>query len=240
MKTTRINRELILEEPEGGIYFGTDALLLAHFISSWRGGVGVDLGTGSGVIPLLLLSGGLKGMLTGIEIQELYCSNANRNAVINGFSDRFSVINGDIKDIKNLFASGGADAVFSNPPYLKTTSGKRSNTEQRNIAYHEVFCDINDICFAAAWCLRTGGRFYTVYRPERMAGLLSAMRNNRLEPKRIKLVFPSAGKPPSLILAEAKKDAREGLLFEPNLYIYTDGNHSEYSDEMKSIYREFE
>ncbi|HAN20291.1 MAG: hypothetical protein A2Y15_03595 [Clostridiales bacterium GWF2_36_10] len=240
MKQTQINRKLNLEEPEGGIYFGTDVLLLAHFMGGFKSGVGVDLGTGSGIIPLLLLSSGIKVKITGIEIQKNYCDIANQNSGANGFSDKFSVLLGDIKEIKTLFPSGGADAVFTNPPYLKTTSGRHNVAEHKNIAFHEVFCDINDICRAASWCLKSGGKFYAVYRPERAVGFLTALRNNRLEPKKITFVYPSAEKAPSLFLVEAKKDAKEGLLISKNLYIYTDTSNSIYTDEMKKIYSEFE
>jgi tRNA1Val (adenine37-N6)-methyltransferase len=240
MKQTRINRNLILQEPEGGIHFGTDALLLAHFMKGWRRGTGVELGTGSGVIPLLLLSGGLNARIIGIEIQKEYCDIANQNAAQNGFGDRFIAVEGDIKQVKGLLESEGADAVFTNPPYLKTTSGKRCATERKNIAYHEVFCNIEDICSAAAWCLRTGGKFFAVYRPERIVGLLAALRSHKIEPKRLTMVFPSETKPPSLVLVEGKKDAAEGIIFERNLYIYTDISHNEYSEDMKRIYKEFE
>lgn len=240
MKRTQINRKLTLEEPEGGIYFGTDALLLAYFMRNFKSGVGVDLGTGSGILPLLLLSSGINVKITGIEIQKDYCDIANQNSVLNKFSDKFTAVLGDIKDIKTICNSGAADAVFSNPPYLKTTSGKHNDAWHKNIAFHEVFCDINDICKAASWCLKSGGKFYAVYRPERAVGFLTALRNNRLEPKKITFVFPSVDKVPSLFLVEAKKDAKEGLLISKNLYIYTDNSHSMYTDEMKKIYREFE
>lgn len=240
MKQTRINRKLELIEPEGGIYYGTDALLLAHFMRSWKKGVGVELGTGSGVIALLLLNSGIKAKITGIEIQKEYCYAAEKNARMNGLTENFIVKHGDIKEIKSLFPSGAADVVFTNPPYLKTTSGKQNKLTHKNIAFHEVYCSIDDICKAASWCLKTGGKFYAVYRPERAVGILTAMRNNRMEPKRIMFVFPSSEKQPSLFLVEAKKDAKEGLIIEPNLYIYSDGSHTAYSKKMQEIYKEFE
>ncbi|HBR32365.1 MAG TPA: hypothetical protein DD733_09810, partial [Clostridiales bacterium] len=140
MKRTHINRKLVLCEPEGGIYYGTDAILLADFMKSWRSGRGVDLGTGSGILSLLLLSGGVNATITGIEIQKEYCEIANKNASVNGFSDRFTAINGDIKDIRMYYESGAADVVFTNPPYLKSTCGKPNEAEHKNIAFHEVCC----------------------------------------------------------------------------------------------------
>lgn len=239
MKRTQVNKKLELEEPEGGIYYGTDALLLAHFMHSWKSGTGVDLGTGSGIISFLLLSSRTNAKITGIEIQQEYCDTANRNAQLNGFSDCFKAVPGDIKEIKSIFPSGAADTVFSNPPYLKTTSGKKNEAKHKNIAFHEVFCDINDICKAASWCLKSGGKFYAIYRPERAVSFLTALHNNRLEPKKITFVFPSSDKSPSLFLVEAKKDAGEGLIISRNLYIYADKSHLVYSDEMKAIYEEF-
>lgn len=240
MKLTRINRNLQLKEPEGGIYFGTDSLLLADFMSCFRSGTAVDLGTGSGIIPLLLLSGGARADITGIEIQKEYCDIANINSFDNGYSDKFRAVLGNIRDIKSLYESGRADVVFSNPPYLKEDSGKKNLQEHKGIAFHEILCDINDICKAAYWCLKSGGRFFAVYRPERLTSMLSALRENRLEPKRLTFVCPSAGKKPSLFLIEAKKDAKEGLNITENLYIYTDSSHREYSNCMKRIYKEFE
>ena len=240
MKHTEINRNLILTEPEKGVFYGTDALLLAHFMKNWKSGIGIEFGTGSGIIPLLILSGGAKVRITGIEIQKEYCDAANKNATINGFSDLFKTIHGDIKNIKSLFPSGLADAVFTNPPYLTTTCGKKNESKQKYIAFHEECCGINDICESASWCLKTGGKFYAVYRPERLAGLIFALRKNRIEPKKIRFVLPSTEKPPTLVLIEAKKDANEGLIIQPNLYIYSDNTHTKYSKQMRDVYKEFE
>ena len=240
MKQSMINRKLMLSEPEGGIYYGTDALLLAYFMKGFISGTGVEFGTGSGIIPLLLLSGGCRAKITGIEIQAEYCLAAEKNACENGFSENFKALQGDIREVKTLFEAGSFDVAFTNPPYLKTTSGKKNESVQKNIAFHEVCCNIDDICKAASWCLKSGGKFYAVYRPERLAGLLSALRSNRIEPKRLRFVIPSYGKPPSLILIEGKKDAREGMKIEADLCIYSDSKHSAYSSEMKKIYREFE
>lgn len=240
MKQSKINRKLVLNEPEGGIYYGTDALLLAHYMKSFISGTGVELGTGSGIIPLLLLSGGCRAKITGIEIQPEYCLAAEKNSRENGFSENFKVLQGDIREIKKFVEAGSCDVVFTNPPYLKTTSGKKNESVQRNIAFHEVCCNIDDICRAASWCLKSGGKFYAVYRSERLAGLLSSMRASRIEPKRMRFVVPSYGKPPSLILIEGKKDAREGMKIEADLCIYSDSGHSAYSAEMKKIYSEYE
>lgn len=240
MKQSMINRKLVLYEPEGGIYYGTDALLLAHFMKSFQKGKAVELGTGSGIIPLLLLSGGCRASITGIEIQPEYCRAAEMNADENGFSEHFKVIQGDIREIKRFVEAGSCDVVFANPPYLKTTCGKQNESDQKNIAFHEVLCSIDDICGAASWCLKSGGKFFAVYRPERLAGLMFSLRTCRIEPKRMRFVVPSYGKPPSLVLLEGKKDAREGLKIEPDLCIYTDSGHSAYTREMEKIYKEFE
>jgi len=240
MKQSMINRKLVLYEPEGGIYFGTDALLLAHFMKSFKKGTGAELGTGSGIIPLLLLSGGCRANITGIEIQPEYCRAAEMNAEKNGLLESFKIIQGDIREIKKYFEAGSCDVVFTNPPYLKTTCGKKNASDQKNIAFHEVFCSIDDICGAASWCLKSGGKFFAVYRPERLAGLLFSLRSRRIEPKRMRFVVPSCGKPPSLVLIEGKKDAREGLKIEPDLCVYADKSHTVYSEEMEKIYKEFE
>ena len=137
-----------------GVYEADAYQQKARSLRTWRRYLLRYLGTGSGILSLLLLSGGVNATITGIEIQKEYCEIANKNASVNSFSDRFTAINGDIKDIRMYYESGAADVVFTNPPYLKSTCGKPNEAEHKNIAFHEVCCDINDICKSASWCLK--------------------------------------------------------------------------------------
>lgn len=238
--TTKINANITLREPDGGIRFGTDALLLADFASgAIKRGSCIDLGTGSGVIPLLLLATGSNASFTGLELQESYADIAAENAKANGFADRFRVVNGDAANYKTLFESGRADYVITNPPYMKNDCGKSNLSIPLAIARREISGGIELFCKAASWCLKSGGGFFAVYRPDRLVTLFSAMRNNGIEPKRLRPVIASVGLAPSLVLVEGKKDAKEGLVYEKDLVIYLDDGHKNQTDEMKSIYARF-
>ncbi len=238
--TTKINGKLRITEPTGGIRFGTDALLLADFaFASVRKGLCIDFGTGSGVIPLLILSAGSISNFIGLELQQEHARIAAENSKINGFENRFSIINGSAEDFKLHFQSGSADNIVTNPPYMSADCGKSNESPALAIARREISGGIELFCKAACWALKSGGNFFAVYRPDRLTTLLCAMRNNRIEPKRIRMVCPSVGKKPSLVLIEGKKDGKEGLVFEPNLYIYTDSTHKTETQEIIDIYSRF-
>lgn len=236
----KINASIILKELNGGIRFGTDALLLADFASNMKKGLCVDFGTGSGVIPLLLLATGSRSDFVGLELQEDYASVAEENARINNLSDRFKIICGNASNHRELFESGSFESVITNPPYMRSDCGAENETEAMNIARREVMGGVDIFIKAAAWCLKSGGSFFAVYRPDRLVNLLYEMRSNKIEPKRLRAVIPSVGKRPSLILVEGRKDGKEGLVYESDLVIYTDETHSVQTEEMKSIYKRFE
>ena len=239
LHTNRINASIILKEPDGGIRFGTDALLLADFASGMKKGVCVDLGTGSGVIPLLLLATGSRSDFIGLELQEKYAVVAEENARINNFAERFKVICGNASDYRNLFGCGFAESVITNPPYMRNDCGAENEEAALNIARREISGGVDNFLKAAAWCLKSGGSFFAVYRPDRLVNLLTEMRNNRIEPKRLRAVIPSVGKRPSLILVEGRKDGKEGLVYENDLIIYADESHSVQTEEMRKIYKNF-
>ncbi|MBR5747000.1 MAG: methyltransferase [Clostridia bacterium] len=237
---TRINSDLVIKEPSGGIRFGTDALLLAAFaLPRIKKGFCIDLGTGSGVLPLLLLSAGSRARFSGLEIQPEYAEAAAGNAKANGFARDFAVICGSADEAASFYAAGSADHVITNPPYMRADCGRDNENPRLSVARREVCGGAGAFCRAAARCLKSGGSFFCVYRPDRLTNLLYEMRANGIEPKRLRAVFPSAGKKPSLILAEGKKDAAEGLSFESSLFIYKNSSHREYSEEMEEIYSRF-
>lgn len=239
IQTNKINADVVLQEPIGGIRFGTDALLLADFASGMKKGLCIDLGTGSGVIPLLLLATGCKADFCGLELQEEYAKIAKENADKNGFSDRFRIICGNAENFKEIFTCGEADYVVTNPPYMRIDCGEENESTALNIARREVSGGAQMFCKTASWCLKSGGGFFAVYRPDRLVNLICAMRENRIEPKRLRAVVPSIGKKPSLILVEGRKDGKEGLVYENDLVIYTDGSHTVQTDEMAEIYKKF-
>lgn len=233
---TGINGGLVLSEYRTGIRFGTDALLLASFARERvKRGVCADFGTGSGVLPLLLLAGGSRAKFLAVELQERYASLARENAERNGFADSVEVLCGDLREYRSLLPAGGADSVVCNPPYLPADCGRRNQTAEKRIAWHEDCLPVTALAGAASWVLRPGGVFLCVYLPSRLTSLLCALRENRLEPKRLRWVVPAPGEAPSLLLLEAKKDAHEGMRMLPSFYLYRDGAHVEKSAELERI-----
>ncbi len=238
--TTKINAGIVLTELVGGIRFGTDALLLADFShNGTKKGTVADLGTGSGVIPLLLLGGGSRARFVGVEISKKYADIASYNAESNGFSNRFFVVCADVSEVGSYCQKGTVDAIVTNPPYMKADCGKTNLDSDLSRARREDTGGIDSFCRSAGAALKSGGRFYVVYRPDRTAQLICAMRDAGIEPKRLRTVAASSGMRPSLILCEGKKDASEGMIFEKELVIYSDSSHKEFSEEMKQIYSRF-
>ncbi|MGI6715905.1 MAG: tRNA1(Val) (adenine(37)-N6)-methyltransferase [Eubacteriales bacterium] len=234
--TTRINAGIVLDEYKGGIRFGTDTLLLSHFCG--KGKKGCDLGSGSGVLSFLLLSLGKAKHMTGVELVGEYADLSCQNAQKNGFSDVFECINHGVEDAKDKITPGSMDFVATNPPYLKNVTGKRNENYLKFVSYHETTAGIDKFCSLASYILKSGGKFYCVYRPEYLAKLIHAMELAKIKPKVIRFVHPSPGKKPSLVLVEGKKEANDGLTIHPPLYIYADESHTKYSAETEGIYNE--
>ena len=239
MEPIRINAHLTLREHRSGIRYGTDALLLASFVRGRRNAKCADLGTGCGVIPLLLLASGRCGEARGFEVQTEYAALAAENARENGMEGRFSVTQGDIREIAALCPTGWADYVTANPPYLRADCGKRNADFVKYAAFHEHFGSIDDFARAAAYLLGTGGAFFTVYRPDRLSRLFTALSAAGLEPKRLRPVAADILRAPSLVLVESVKGAAEGMVYEKNLVIYRDSAHTQYTDELERIYHAF-
>ncbi len=226
-----VNDNLSLIQNTEGLTFGTDALLLASYIMG-RYSEGLELGSGSGIISLLLLSRKKLNRITALEVQQEYACLTKRNAELNGLSDRLSCICTDLRDYKPLTE---CEAVFSNPPYMKATSGRENKLDKKNIARHEIKGGIEDFCLCAKRSLKFGGSFFAVYRPDRAADLIAAMKANSLEPKRMTLVHADVYSEPSILLIEGKKGGRSGMQVTRPLIIYKDKEHCEYSEEMQLI-----
>ena len=227
----RVNYNITLIQKKSGLTFGTDALLLAGYIKGGQKLRGAELGGGSGIISLLLCARNKLKTVTVFEIQEEYAELCRRNIQANSFDNRIVSVCKDIRSISLGDVSQKAlDVVFTNPPYMKSDSGKHNNDEGKNIARHEIFGGIEDFCLAASKLLRCGGAFYAVYLPERLCDLFSAMRNADIEPKRLTFVCPMQGRPPCLVLCEGKKSGKSGLTITKNLNIKENGAESaEYS-----------
>lgn len=234
-RINEINENLKLIENKDSLTFGTDAYLLSAYLPQKSKSIGVELGCGSGVISLLLLSRKKCASVYGVEVQNEIADIAKRNKELNLLSS-FNVINKDARDL-TLDDVGGreVDFIFSNPPYMKATSGKLNENDNKSISRHELFGDINDFCRVSKRLLKHGGKLYMVYRPDRMIDLLFAMRQNGIEPKRITFIHTNSYSPPSLMLVCAVLGGKSGLTIDKPVYIYKDGT-TEYTAEFSSIY----
>lgn len=224
--TEPINESLHLTSLRPGLAFGTDAYLLSAYLRPRRGGKAVDLGAGTGVISLLCASRGQFSSFVCVERQDVYCSLISRNAEENNLSDKITVLHEDVRELSPSSLGFEADAVFSNPPYLRAGAGFANEAEEKDAARHETAGGIADFCQAAARLLRFGGYFTVVYRPDRMSELLCAMTAAGLEPKRMTTVYASEHHAPCLILAEAKKGASPGMFVTRPLLLTEGGTES--------------
>lgn len=198
-----VNEQIRLIQKKQGLTFGTDAFLLAAFIKSAPGAHMVDLGSGTGILPLLLLAKGKIKCATAVEVQPAFADLITRNAAINGLSDKITPLCADVREIRPEHIGGEVGLVISNPPYMKCTSGRRNESDEKYIARHEVCGNIADFCACAARLLKHGGKFVCVWRPDRLTDLLGAMRDNRLEPKRMTFVHADVESEPCSVLIEA-------------------------------------
>ena len=226
-----VNDNLHLIQDTEGLTFGTDALLLAGYMMN-KAVRGCELGAGSGIISMLLLTREKIRSALALEVQAEYAELTRRNAELNGLSERLVSVNADIR---NYRGEGEFDVVYTNPPYMKATSGKENSLSKKNLARHEIMGDISDFTVAASRLLRYGGQFFAVYRPDRLCDLISAMRDARLEPKRISFVHADADSEPSMVLCEARLGGRCGALITKPLLIYKDKSHTVYTDDMNYI-----
>jgi len=204
---------LKLIQSKDGYRFSIDAILLAEFVTIRQGDVVVDLGTGCGVIPLILLLTKLVGYAFGLEIQEELAGQAARNVLLNGFDDKMRVVLGDIKNPP--IAKKSADVVICNPPYRQVKSGRINPDSRRAIARHEIMANIDDILHAARSVLRKKGRLALIYSSVRLADILVRMRRFNLEPKKIQIIYPDLNSDAKLVLVEAILGGRPGLKISP-------------------------
>lgn len=218
-----VNERLRLISKTDGLTFGTDAYLLAAYIRPQGRARAAELGAGTGIISLLLAAKERLSHITAIEVQSDFAELTKRNVTLNSLEDRISVLEGDIRDIRPADLGGELDVVFSNPPYMRTDSGKRNTSDRKYIARHEVMGGIGDFCSAAARLLKHGGRFYCVWRPDRLSELMHSMRENRLEPKSAVFVHADTKSEPSMVMIMAVKGGGEGMRIMPPLLLHPDG-----------------
>ena len=214
--------------------FGMDAVLLSGFAKGKEGERALDLGTGTGIIPILL-RGKTKGRdFTGLEIQEESADMARRSVALNDLTDSVSIVSGDIKEAASLFGAASFDVVTCNPPYMTDRHGLQNPELPKAIARHEILCSFEDVAREAAKVLRPGGRFYLVHRPFRLAEIIMTLGRYRLEPKRMRLVYPYVDRDPNMVLLEASRGGRSGMTVEKPLIVYKEPGV--YMDEIYEIY----
>ncbi len=217
--------------------FGTDAVLLADFASPNKKDIVCDMGTGCGIIPMLLCRNGKGKHITGIEIQQNGYEQAMESVRLSGVEDKVTIINGDIREIKQLLPHGTFNVVIMNPPYKATNGGIESKTQSARLARHEITCNIDDVTAAASHLLNFGGRLCLCNRPERLCDTIVSMRNAGIEPKRLRFVSKKADTAPWLFMIEGKKGAKPFMNVEAPLALYN--SDGELCDEVIKIYGEY-
>lgn len=217
-----------------GFCFGMDAVLLSEFARIGKKEKVLDMGTGTGILPILMEARTEGGHFTGLEIQEEFASMAARSVALNGQEDRISIVCGDIKEASSLFGTDCFDVVVSNPPYMVDDHGLKNPDMRKAIARHEVLCDLSDLLRETKKVLKNRGRFYMVHRTYRMAEIMHQMVEYGLEPKRIRFVYPYKDKEPNIMLIEAMKGAKSRIKIEPPLIVYEEPGV--YTDEIYDIY----
>lgn len=203
---TDVNEHISLIQDKNGLTYGTDAFLLASFIKGKKNGHAIEIGSGSGIISLLLAKKGKFEKITALEVQEYFASLTKRNIENNGLSSVITAVHTDCREY-----SAQADAVFMNPPYMKTESGKRNGDDGKYIARHEVCGDIYELCLSASRLLKYGSDLYVVYRPDRLTDLICAMRQSKIEPKNLCFVFQTQKHQPCLALVQGKLGGKSGM-----------------------------
>ncbi len=223
----------IIQDPDR-FCFGMDAVLLSGFAAAPEGGRVLDLGTGTGIIPILMSAKTPASELVGLEIQADSADMAKRSVRLNDLDSKIKIVQGDIKEAGQIFDAASFDVVTSNPPYMIGGHGLQNPDSPKAIARHEVLCDLEDVIKAAARCLKSGGKFYMVHRPFRLAEIMVVMHEYRLEPKRMQLVYPYADKEPTMVLIEGARGGRPRLTVEKPLIIYE--APGKYTPEIYDIY----
>ena len=218
-----------------GFCFGIDSILLSDFAKEIKKGSKViDLGTGTGIIGILLCMKTELSKIIGVEIQKEVYDMAKRSIKLNNLENKFEIINENIKNLENIIETGTFDAVVTNPPYKKIGTGLTNENEKKLISRHEITANLEDFIKVSYRMLKDKGTLYMVHRPDRMVDIIELLRKYKLEPKRIKFVYPNANKDANLILLKAVKNANPFLKIEKPLYVYN--QNGEYTDEILKIY----
>lgn len=230
-------KNLKIIQDNTGFCFGIDSVILANFAKNIKKNSKVaDLGTGTGILGIILCAKTNLESIVGIEIQEEVAQMANRSIKLNELENKFKIINSNIKDVisKKLLNKNEYDVVITNPPYKEIGRGKINLDSKKVISRHEVTANLNDFLIVAKELLKDKGEFYMVHKPERLVDIICNLRENKLEPKEIKMVYPNKDSKPSLVLIKAIKGANKFLEIDEPLYIYDENGN--YTNKIKEIY----
>ena len=223
----------IIQDPER-FCFGMDAVLLSGFAKVKEGETVLDIGTGTGIIPILLQAKTEGRHYTGLEIQEASADMARRSVAMNGLEEQIDIVTGDIKEAGTIFSAASFDVITTNPPYMIGNHGLKSQDEPKAIARHEICCTLKDVVREGSRLLKPGGRFYMVHRPFRLVEIFHELTEYKLEPKRMQLVYPYIDQEPNMVLIEACRGGRSRITVEKPLIVYRE--KGKYTNEIYDIY----
>ncbi len=221
-------------QKEGLFCFGMDAVLLSDYAKIKKNSRVMDLCSGTGIIPVLLAAKYETEYIEGLEYQAECVEMAKRTIKMNNLSSRIAMTQGDVKEVREKYEQGSFDYVTCNPPYMTGSHGLTNQNYSKAVARHEILCTLEDVIAASAWLLKTAGHLVMVHRPFRLAEILYVMKQNKLEPKRMRLVHPYKDKEPNMVLIEAVKGGRPRITVDPPLIVYH--HDGAYTDEIHRIY----
>ena len=224
----------IIQNPES-FCFGMDAVLLSQFAAIPEDGTVLDLGTGTGILPILLSAKSNARHFDALEIQEESADMAARSVALNGLTDKIRIIHGDIKEASSIFPKSSYDAIVTNPPYMNDKHGLKNPALPKAIARHEVLCTLEDVVREASLLLKPKKSLFMIHKPHRLVEIFEVMRKYRLEPKRMCMVHPFVHKEPNMVMLEAVRDGKSMLKVAPPLVVYEEPG--KYSEQVLGIYQ---
>ena len=223
----------IIQNPQK-FCFGMDAVLLSHFADIKKDSRVLDLGTGTGILPILLAAKTKAKCFEALEIQPESAEMARRSVMLNNLQERIKIVDGDIKEASKIFGAASFNVVTTNPPYMTENHGVKNPDEPKAIARHEIKCNLEDVIRESAKLLKPKGRFYMVHRPRRLAEIISLMKEYRIEPKRLRMIHPFADRDANMLLIEGVRGGKSMMVVEPPLIVYE--KPGVYTKEIHEIY----
>lgn len=224
---------MIIQNPEW-FCFGMDAVLLTAFVRAGKGSRMLDLGCGNGVIPILLSAKTEGEVFEGLEIQKDIADMARRSVRLNHLEEQVHIMTGDIREASSYYEAASFDVVTSNPPYMTNAHGLTNEASHKAIARHELLCSLEDVVRESARLLKPGGHFFMVHRPFRLSEIMNTMCRYKLEPKRVRMVYPYVNREPNMVLIEGTRGGNQGMVVEKPLIVYEDVNV--YTKEVRELY----